>query len=61
MVFTKTGLSELRLDYFRGQAWSDLWPGMANVCYCHKLNKYVKLYDICVIKMEIIICIWLYD
>ena len=30
MVFTKTGLSELSPDYFRGQAWPDLWPGMAN-------------------------------
>ena len=50
-------------DYFRGQAWLDLWPGMANVCYCHKLNNMLnmKLCDICVIKMEIIICIGLYD
>ena len=22
-------------DYFRGQTWPDLWPGMANVCYCY--------------------------
>ena len=34
----KIGLSELSPDYFRGQAWLDLWPGMANVCYFHKLN-----------------------
>ena len=38
MVFTKNGLSGLSPDYFRGQAWPDLWLGMANVCYCHKLN-----------------------
>ena len=24
--------------FFRGQVWPDLWPGMANVCYCCKLN-----------------------
>ena len=24
--------------FFRGQVWSDLWPGMANVCYYSKLN-----------------------
>ena len=51
MVFKKIGLFGLRPDYFRGQAWPDLWPGMTNV----------KLCDICVIKMEIIICIGLYD
>ena len=28
----KTGLSRLSPDYFRGQAWPDLWPGMVNVC-----------------------------
>ena len=39
----KTGLSGLSLDYFRGQAWPDLWPGMANVCYCHKLNNMLNM------------------
>ena len=39
----KTGLSELSLDYFRGQAWLDLWPGMANVCYFHKLNNMLNM------------------
>ena len=34
-IYKKNGLSELSLDYFRGQACPDLWPGMANVCYCH--------------------------
>ena len=43
MVFTKTGLSGLSPDYFKGQAWSDLWPGMANVCYCHKLNNMLNM------------------
>ena len=31
-VFTKTGLSGLSPDYFLGQAWPGLWPGMANIC-----------------------------
>ena len=55
VVFTKIGLSGLSPDYFLGQAWS----GMANVCYCHKFNDILnmKLYDIGVMKMEIIICI----
>ena len=59
----KNGLSGLSPDYFRGQAWLDLWPGVANVCYCHKFNNMlnVKLCDICLIKMEIIICIGMYD
>ena len=39
----KTGLSGLSLNYFRGQAWPDLWPGMANVCYCHKLNNMLNM------------------
>ena len=39
MVFTKTGLSELSPDYFQGQAW----PGMANVCYGHKLNNMLNM------------------
>ena len=43
VVFTKTGLSGLSIDYFRGQAWSDLWPGMTNVCYCHKFNDILKM------------------
>ena len=60
-IYKKTRLYGLSPDYFLGQAWSDLWPGMANVCYCHKFNEYVKLCDICVMKMEIIICIGLYD
>ena len=38
-----TRLSELSPDYFRGQAWPDLWPGMANVCYCHKLNNMLNM------------------
>ena len=63
MVFTKTRLSGLSPSYFLGQAWQDLWSEMANVCYCHKFNdiEYVKLCDICVMKMEITICIGLYD
>ena len=44
VVFIKTRLSELSPDYFRGQAWPDLWPGMANVCYCHKLNNMLNMY-----------------
>ena len=39
----KTGLPELSPDYFRGQAWPDLWPGMANVCYCHKFNNMLNM------------------
>ena len=30
-------------NYFRGQAWSDLWPGMTNVCHCHKFNDILKM------------------
>ena len=30
-LFTKTGLSGLSSDYFLGQAWPDLWSGMANI------------------------------
>ena len=29
-IYKKTRLSELSPDYFRGKAWLDLWPGMAN-------------------------------
>ena len=43
MVVTKTGFSGLSLDYFRGQEWPDLWPGMANVCYFHKLNNVLNM------------------
>ena len=39
----KTRLSELSPDYFRGQAWPDLLSGMANVCYCHKLNNMLNM------------------
>ena len=39
----KTGLSRLSPDYFQGQAWPDLWPGMTNVCYCHKFNDILKM------------------
>ena len=34
----KIGLYGLSPDFFQGQEWPDLWLGMANVCYCHKLN-----------------------
>ena len=43
MVFTKAGLLGLSLDYFRGQAWPYLWLGMANVCYCCKLNNMLNM------------------
>ena len=43
VVFTKTGISELSPDYFRGQPWPDLWPGMANACYYHKLNNMLNM------------------
>ena len=43
MVFTKTGLSGLSPDYFFGQAWPNLWPGMANVCYCHEFNDMLNM------------------
>ena len=39
----KTGLSRLIPYYFQRQAWLDLWPGMANVCSCHKLNKMLNM------------------
>ena len=39
----KTGLSGPSPDYFLGQAWPDLWPGMANVCYCHKFNDILNM------------------
>ena len=43
MVLTHSGLSGLSLDYFQGQAWPDLWSGMANVCYCCKLNNMLNV------------------
>ena len=43
MVVTKTGLSGLSPYYFRGQALPYLWPGMANVCYFHKLNNMLNM------------------
>ena len=43
VVFTKTGLSGQSPEYFRGQAWPDLWPRMTNVCYCHKLNNMLNM------------------
>ena len=39
----KIGLFELSPDYFRGQAWPDLWPGMTNMCYFHKLNNMLNM------------------
>ena len=39
----KTGLFELSPDCFRGQAWPDLWSGMANACYCQKLNNMLNM------------------
>ena len=38
-IYKKTGLSKLSPDYFRGQAW----PGIANVCYYHKLNNILNM------------------
>ena len=43
MVLIKSGLFVLSLDYFRGQAWPNLWPRMANVCYCCKLNNMLNV------------------
>ena len=43
VVFTETGLSGLILNYFLGQAWPDLWPGRANVCYCRKFNDILNM------------------
>ena len=39
VVFTKIGLFGLSPDYFLGQAW----PGMVNVCYCHKFNDIMNM------------------
>ena len=63
MIFTKNALYGLNPDYFRGQALPNLWPGMTNVCHCHKFNNMLnlKLCDICMIKMEVIIYIGLYE
>ena len=60
MVFSKAGLFGLSPNYFLGQAWPDLWSGMANVCYCHEFNDMLNMGNY-VIKMEIIICIGLYE
>ena len=43
VVFIKIGLSGLSPNYFRGQAWPDLWPRITNVCYCHKFNDILKM------------------
>ena len=43
MVLIEAGLSGISLDYFRGQAWPDLWPRMANVCYYCKLNNMLNV------------------
>ena len=43
MVLIKVELSRLCPDYFRGQAWTDLWPGMANVCDFCKLNNMLNM------------------
>ena len=59
-IYKKIILSGLSPDYSLGQAWPDLWPGMANVCYCHEFNDMLNMLNY-VIKMEIIICIGLYD
>ena len=63
MVFTKHSLYGLSPDYFLGQALPDLWPGMTNVCHCHKFKNMlnIKLCDICVTNIEVITYIGLYD
>ena len=43
MVLIKARLSGLSPNSFRGQAWLDLWLGMANVCYCCKLNNMLNV------------------
>ena len=42
-VFTNTGLSRLSPEHFLGQTWPDLWPGMANMCYCHEFNDMLNM------------------
>ena len=42
-VFTKIGLSGLSPDYFLGQAWPDLWTGMANMCYYHEFKDMLNM------------------
>ena len=59
-VFANTGLSRISPEYFLGQTWPDLWPEMDNMCYCHEFNDMLNMLNY-VIKMEIIICIGLYD
>ena len=43
VVLTQAGLSGLTPDYFQGQVLPDLWPRMANVCYCCKLNNMLNV------------------
>ena len=43
VVVIKTRLYGLSPDYFQGQAWPDLRPRMANVCYFHKLNNMLNM------------------
>ena len=43
VIFKKTRVSGLSPDYFRGQAWPDLWPRMTNLCYCHQFNGILKM------------------
>ena len=42
-IYKKTRLSRQSPDYFLGQAWQDLWLGMANVCYYHKFNDILNM------------------
>ena len=39
----KLDFLDISPNYFRGQAWPDLWPRMTNVCYCHKFNDLLKM------------------
>ena len=60
MVLTQARLFGLSPNYFQGQAQQDLWPGMANVCYCCKLNNMLNVGNYVIYlsyKMEILICI----
>ena len=43
VVLTQAGLSGLSPNYFRELARPDLWPGMANMCYCCKLNNMLNV------------------
>ena len=42
-VFANTGLSRISPEYFLGQTWPDLWPGMDNMCYCHEFNDMLNM------------------